>query len=145
MPVMFGMNSRLVKEDGKVQEKVWRSGGLYGQAIDKIIYWLDKALGVAEDAQQKIVIEKLIRFYKNGDLKDFDEYSIAWVKDLDSRVDFVNGFIESYGDPLGLKASWESIVNFKDLEATKRTEIISANAQWFEDRSPVDHRFKKRK
>ena len=92
----------------------------------------DRALGVAEDAQQKIVIEKLIRFYKNGDLKDFDEYSIAWVKDLDSRVDFVNGFIESYGDPLGLKASWESIVNFKDLEATKRTEIISANAQWFE-------------
>lgn len=144
MPVMFGMNSRLVKEDGKVQEKVWRSGGLYGQAIDKIIYWLDKALGVAEDAQQKIVIEKLIRFYKNGDLKDFDEYSIAWVKDLDSRVDFVNGFIESYGDPLGLKASWESIVNFKDLEATKRTEIISANAQWFEDHSPVDHRFKKK-
>ena len=144
MPVMFGMNSRLVKEDGKVQEKVWRSGGLYGQAIDKIIYWLDKALGVAEDAQQKIVIEKLIRFYKNGDLKDFDEYSIAWVKDLESRVDFVNGFIESYGDPLGLKASWESIVNFKDLEATKRTEIISANAQWFEDHSPVDHRFKKK-
>ena len=93
---------------------------------------------------KKIVIEKLIRFYKNGDLKDFDEYSIAWVKDLDSRVDFVNGFIESYGDPLGLKASWESIVNFKDLEATKRTEIISANAQWFEDHSPVDHRFKKK-
>ena len=145
MPVMFGMNSRLVKEDGKVQEKVWRSGGLYGQAIDKIIYWLDKALGVAEDAQQKIVIEKLIRFYKNGDLKDFDEYSIAWVKDLDSRVDFVNGFIESYGDPLGLKASWESIVNFKDLEATKRTEIISANAQWFEDHSPVNPSFKKKK
>ena len=130
MPVMFGMNSRLVKEDGTVQEKVWKSGGLYGQAIDKIVYWLDKALDVAEDAQQKIVIEKLIRFYKNGDLKDFDEYSIAWVKDLDSRVDFVNGFIESYGDPLGMKASWESIVNFKDLEATKRTEIISANAQW---------------
>ena len=145
MPVMFGMNSRLVKEDGKVQEKVWRSGGLYGQAIDKIIYWLDKALGVAEDAQQKIVIEKLIRFYKNGDLKDFDEYSIAWVKDLDSRVDFVNGFIESYGDPLGLKASWESIVNFKDLEATRRTELISSNAQWFEDHSPVDKQFKKEK
>ena len=145
MPVMFGMNSRLVKEDGKVQEKVWRSGGLYGQAIDKIIYWLDKALGVAEDAQQKIVIEKLIRFYKNGDLKDFDEYSIAWVKDLDSRVDFVNGFIESYGDPLGLKASWESIVNFKDLEATKRTEIISANAQWFEDHSPIDPKYRKEK
>ena len=145
MPVMFGMNSRLVKEDGKVQEKVWRSGGLYGQAIDKIIYWLDKALGVAEDAQQKIVIEKLIRFYKNGDLKDFDEYSIAWVKDLDSRIDFVNGFTESYGDPLGMKASWESLVNFKDLEATRRTELISGNAQWFEDHSPVDGQFKKEK
>ena len=143
MPVMFGMNSRLVKEDGNVQEKVWKSGGLYGQAIDKIVYWLDKALGVAEDAQQKAVIEKLIQFYKDGDLKKFDEYSIAWVKDLKSRVDFVNGFIESYGDPLGLKASWESIVNFKDKEATKRTEIISSNAQWFEDHSPVDRRFKK--
>ena len=143
MPVMFGMNSRLMKEGGKVQEKVWKSGGLYGQAIDKIIYWLDKALGVAEDAQQKTVIEKLIQFYKDGNLKTFDEYSIAWVKDLNSRVDFVNGFIESYGDPLGMKASWESIVNFKDLEATKRTEIISSNAQWFEDHSPVDRRFKK--
>lgn len=143
MPVMFGMNSRLMKEAGKVQEKVWKSGGLYGQAIDKIIYWLDKALGVAEDAQQKNVIEKLIQFYKDGNLKTFDEYSIAWVKDLNSRVDFVNGFIESYGDPLGMKASWESIVNFKDLEATKRTEIISSNAQWFEDHSPVDRRFKK--
>lgn len=143
MPVMFGMNSRLMKEGGKVQEKVWKSGGLYGQAIDKIIYWLDKALGVAEDAQQKNVIEKLIQFYKDGNLKTFDEYSIAWVKDLNSRVDFVNGFIESYGDPLGMKASWESIVNFKNLEATKRTEIISSNAQWFEDHSPVDRRFKK--
>ena len=145
MPVMFGMNSRLVKENGEVQEKVWKSGGLYGQAIDKIVYWLDKALGVAENAQQKAVIEKLIQFYKDGDLKKFDEYSIAWVKDLNSRVDFVNGFIESYGDPLGLKSSWESIVNFKDLEATKRTEIISSNAQWFEDHSPVDRRFKKEK
>ena len=143
MPVMFGMNSRLMKEGGKVQEKIWKSGGLYGQAIDKIVYWLVKALGVAEDAQQKTVIEKLIQFYKDGNLKTFDEYSIAWVKDLNSRVDFVNGFIESYGDPLGMKASWESIVNFKDLEATKRTEIISANAQWFEDHSPVDRRFKK--
>lgn len=145
MPVMFGMNSRLVKENGEVQEKVWKSGGLYGQAIEKIVYWLDKALGVAENAQQKAVIEKLIQFYKDGDLKKFDEYSIAWVKDLNSRVDFVNGFIESYGDPLGLKSSWESIVNFKDLEATKRTEIISSNAQWFEDHSPVDRRFKKEK
>lgn len=143
MPVMFGMNSRLVKENGKVQEKVWKSGGLYGQAIDKIIYWLEKALTVAENDKQKAVIEKMIQFYKDGDLKTFDEYAILWVKDLDSRVDFVNGFTESYGDPLGMKASWESIVNFKDLVATKRTEMISDNAQWFEDHSPVDKRFKK--
>ena len=143
MPVMFGMNSRLVKENGKVQEKVWKSGGLYGQAIDKIIYWLEKAKGVAENDKQKAVIEKMIQFYKDGDLKTFDEYAILWVKDLDSRVDFVNGFTESYGDPLGMKASWESIVNFKDLVATKRTETISDNAQWFEDHSPVDKRFKK--
>ncbi|MBR5612635.1 MAG: dihydrofolate reductase [Bacteroidaceae bacterium] len=143
MPVMFGMNGRLVKENGKVQEKVWKSGGLYGQAIDKIIYWLEKALTVAENDKQKAVIEKMIQFYKDGDLKTFDEYAILWVKDLDSRVDFVNGFTESYGDPLGMKASWESIVNFKDLVATKRTETISDNAQWFEDHSPVDKRFKK--
>ena len=143
MPVMFGMNSRLVKENGKVQEKVWKSGGLYGQAIDKIIYWLDKAKGVAENDAQKAVIEKMIQFYQDGDLKTFDEYAILWVKDLDSRVDYVNGFTESYGDPLGMKASWESIVNFKDLVSTKRTETISANAQWFEDHSPVDKRFKK--
>ena len=143
MPVMFGMNSRLVKENGKIQEKVWKSGGLYGQAIDKIIYWLEKAQGVAENENQKAVISKMIQFYKDGDLKTFDEYAILWVKDLDSRVDYVNGFTESYGDPLGMKASWESIVNFKDLEATKRTQNISDNAQWFEDHSPVDKRFKK--
>ena len=143
MPVMFGMNSRLVKENGKVQEKVWKSGGLYGQAIDKIIYWLEKAKGVAENDAQKAVIEKMIQFYQDGDLKTFDEYAILWVKDLDSRVDYVNGFTESYGDPLGMKASWESIVNFKDLVSTKRTELISDNAQWFEDHSPVDKQFKK--
>lgn len=143
MPVMYGMNSQLVKENGKVQEKVWKSGGLYGEALDKIIYWLEKAVGVAENDQQKAVIEKIIQFYKDGDLKTFDEYAILWVKDLDSRVDFVNGFTESYGDPLGMKASWESIVNFKDLVSTKRTETISANAQWFEDHSPVDKCFKK--
>ena len=143
MPVMYGMNSRLVKENGRVYEKVWKSGGLYGQAIDKIIYWLDKAKGVAENDKQKAVIEKMIQFYKDGDLKTFDEYAILWVKDLDSRVDFVNGFTESYGDPLGMKSSWESIVNFKDLVSTKRTELISDNAQWFEDHSPVDKRFKK--
>ena len=143
MPVMFGMNSRLVKENGKIQEKVWKSGGLYGQAIDKIIYWLEKAEGVAENENQKAVISKMIQFYKDGDLKTFDEYAILWVKDLDSRVDYVNGFTESYGDPLGMKASWESIVNFKDLEATKRTQSISDNAQWFEDHSPIDKQFKK--
>ena len=143
MPVMFGMNSRLVKENGKIQEKVWKSGGLYGQAIDKIIYWLEKAEGVAENENQKAVISKMIQFYKDGDLKTFDEYAILWVKDLDSRVDYVNGFTESYGDPLGMKASWESIVNFKDMEATKRTQNISDNAQWFEDHSPIDKQFKK--
>ncbi len=143
MPVMFGMNSRLVKENGKIYEKVWKSGGLYGAAIDKIINWLQKASQVAENNNQKAVIDKLIQFYKDGNLKTFDEYAILWVKDLDSRIDFVNGFTESYGDPLGLKASWESIVNFKDIEATKRTEAISNNAQWFEDNSPVDKKFKK--
>lgn len=142
-PVMYGMNSRLVKENGKVQEKVWKVGGLYSPAIEKIVGWLEKAAVVAENDQQKAVIEKLIQFYKDGNLKTFDEYAITWVKDLDSRVDFVNCFTESYGDPLGMKASWESIVNFKDMEATKRTETISANAQWFEDHSPVDGRFKK--
>ncbi len=142
-PVMFGMNSRLVKENGKIYEKVWKVGGLYSPAIEKIVYWLEKAATVAEDAHQKQVIEKLVQFYKDGDLKTFDDYSILWVKDLEPRVDFVNGFTESYGDPLGMKASWESIVNFKDLEATKRTETISSNAQWFEDNSPVDKQFKK--
>lgn len=143
-PVMFGMNSRLVKEHGKVCEKVWKSGGLYGQAIDRIVYWLRRAQDVAENEAQRAVIAKLIQFYHDGDLKTFDEYSILWVKDLDSRIDFVNGFIESYGDPLGMKASWESIVNWKDLEATLRTETISENASWFEQHSPVDARFKKK-
>lgn len=144
-PVMFGMNSRLVKEDGIIKEKVWKVGGLYSPAIEKIVYWLEKAATVAEDAHQKSVIEKLIQFYKDGNLKTFDDYCILWVKDLAPRVDFVNGFTESYGDPLGMKASWESIVNFKDIEATKRTEKLSANAQWFEDHSPVDKNFKKDK
>lgn len=142
-PVSYGMNSRLVKVDGKVQERVWKVGGLYGSAIEKIVYWLRKAEGVAETTEQKAVIAKLIEFYETGDLKTFDDYAILWVKDLDSRVDFVNGFTESYGDPLGMKASWESLVNFKDLEATRRTELISGNAQWFENNSPVDAQFKK--
>ncbi len=143
MPVMFGMNSRLVKENGKIFEKTWKIDGLYGPAIEKIVYWLRMASTVAETGEQTAAIEKLIQFYKDGDLKTFDEYAILWVKDLNSRIDFVNGFTESYGDPLGMKASWESIVNFKDLEATHRTETISKNAQWFEDHSPVDPRFKK--
>ena len=142
-PVSYGLNSRLVKVDGKVREKVWKAGGLYGPAIEKIVYWLKKAEGVAETPGQKAVIAKLVEFYETGDLKAFDEYAILWVKDLDSRVDFVNGFTESYGDPLGMKASWESLVNFKDLEATRRTELISGNAQWFEDHSPVEKQFKK--
>ena len=144
-PVSYGLNSRLVKEDGKIQEKVWKVGGLYGQALEKIVYWLRKAEGVAETPEQKAVIAKLMGFYETGDLKTFDEYAILWVKDLNSRIDFVNGFTESYGDPLGMKASWESLVNFKDLEATRRTELISGNAQWFEDHSPVDGQFKKEK
>ncbi|MBO4974130.1 MAG: dihydrofolate reductase [Bacteroides sp.] len=144
-PVSYGLNSRLVKEDGKIQEKEWKVGGLYGQALEKIVYWLKKAEGVAETPEQKAVIAKLMEFYETGDLKTFDEYAILWVKDLNSRIDFVNGFTESYGDPLGMKASWESLVNFKDLEATQRTELISGNAQWFEDHSPVDGQFKKEK
>ncbi|MGL4518869.1 MAG: dipeptidyl-peptidase 3 family protein [Phocaeicola sp.] len=143
-PVMYGMNSRLVKEDGKVFEKVWKSGGLYGPAIDKVCYWLEKAATVAENQEQLAVINKLIQFYHDGDLKSFDEYAILWLKDLNSHVDFVNGFTESYGDPLGMKSSWESLVNFKDVEATKRAELIGVNAQWFEDHSPVDSRFKKK-
>lgn len=142
-PVMFGLNSRLVKEDGTVYEKVWKAGSLYGPAIERIIYWLEKAETVAENEQQRKVIRLLITFYETGDLKVFDEYSIAWVNDNDSLVDFNNGFIETYGDPLGLKASWESIVNFKDLQATLRTQTISDHAQWFEDHSPVDARFRK--
>ena len=142
-PVMYGMNSRLVKKDGKLEEEVWKVGGMYSEPIVKIIGWLEKAMEVAENEAQRKVIALLIGFYRSGDLKEFDAYSIAWLKDVDSRVDFVNGFIETYGDPLGMKASWESIVNFKDLEATRRTEIISSEAQWFEDHSPVDARFKK--
>lgn len=142
-PVMYGMNSRLVKKDGRIYEQVWKVGGMYSAAIEKIIVWLEKAETVAENEAQREVIRLLIEFYRSGDLKVFDAYSIAWLKDTSSQVDFVNGFIESYGDPLGMKASWESIVNFKDMEATHRTETISSNAQWFEDHSPVDARFKK--
>ena len=142
-PIMFGMNSRLVKENGQLCEKVWHSGGLYGAAIDRIIYWLDLAKTVAENDRQVAVLDKLIEYYRTGDLHTFDAYSILWVEDTEGDVDFTNGFTESYGDPLGMKASWEGYANFKDLEATERTKKLSANAQWFEDHSPVDPRFKK--
>lgn len=144
-PISYGLNSRLVKENGVIKEKVWKVGGLYSEAIERVIYWLERAQEVSENEEQEAVIKKLIEFYQTGDLKTYDDYSILWVHDLNSRVDFVNGFTETYGDPLGLKASWESLVNFKDLEATKRTEIISSNAQWFEDNSPVAPEFKKEK
>ncbi len=143
-PIWYGLNSRVVKKNGKVMEEVASVNGLYGPAIQKIVYWLEKATGVAENDQQRRVIEKLIEYYKTGDLKKFDEYNILWVNDTESMVDFINGFIEVYNDPLGIKASWESVVNFKDLAATKRTDTIAANAQWFEDNSPVDPRFKKK-
>ena len=142
-PVMFGLNSKVVKENGKIVEKTYKLDGLYGEAIAKIVYWLKKAEEVAENDAQKAHIGKLISYYETGDLKTFDEYSILWAKDTVSTIDFVNGFIESYGDPLGMKGSWESLVNFKNLDASSRTEIISANAQWFEDNSPVDSKFKK--
>lgn len=142
-PVMYGMNSRLVKTNGKLHEVVWKSGGLYGKTIDRIIYWLEKAQTVAENDKQADVIERLIDFYKTGDLKAFDEYTIAWVQETEAQVDFTNGFTETYGDPLGLKASWEGYANFKDIEATVRTEKLSENALWFEQHSPIDERFKK--
>jgi dipeptidyl-peptidase-3 len=142
-PLSYGLNSRLVKEDGVLKEKVWKVGGLYTEAIEKIVGWLKKAEAVAENPLQQTVIASLVRYYETGDLKVFDEYSIRWVTDTKSHIDFVNGFIETYGDPLGLKASWESLVNFTDQEATHRTELISGEAQWFEDHSPVDNAFKK--
>jgi dipeptidyl-peptidase-3 len=143
-PISYGLNSRLVKRDGLIVEQVASINGLYGPAIAKIVYWLEKAAGVAENEQQKNVIEALVAYYRSGDLRQFDAYNILWVGDLSSLIDFVNGFIEVYNDPLGLKASWESVVNFKDLAATKRADIISANAQWFEDHSPVDPKYKKK-
>ncbi|MBR2379510.1 MAG: dihydrofolate reductase [Paraprevotella sp.] len=142
-PIMYGMNSRLVKENGLLKEKVWKSEGMYGQAIQRIVFWLEKASQVAENDRQRNVIKKLIEFYHTGDLKTFDEYTIQWVQETEAIVDFTNGFTETYGDPLGLKASWEGYANFKDKEATLRTEKLSSNAQWFEDHSPVNKLFKK--
>ncbi len=143
-PVSYGLNSRIVKENGKIKEQPYHLNGLYGNAIAKIIYWLDKAKGVAENEAQKAYITKLIDYYITGDLRLFDEYSILWTEDTKSDVDFVNGFIESYNDPLGMTGSFESYVNFRNNEASSRTEIISENAQWFEDNSPVDPKFKKK-
>ena len=142
-PISYGLNSRLVKENGQIREKVWKVGGLYSPAIEAIVAELEKAIPFAENKAQKKTIETLIDYYRTGDLRTFDTYSILWVEDTASEVDFVNGFIETYGDPLGRKASWESTVNFINKEATKRTKIISDNAQWFEEHSPVDPRFKK--
>lgn len=142
-PVSYGLNSRVIKKDGKVMEEVYSINGRYGAAIEKIVYWLEKAAAVAENEQQRKVIDKLIEYYRTGDLEKFDEYNILWVNDTASLIDFINGFIEVYNDPLGMKATWESVVNFKDLEATKRVSIISDNAQWFEENSPTDPRFKR--
>ncbi len=144
-PVSYGLNSKLLKEEGQVKEKIWKSGGMYGNAIDKIVFWLEKAADVAENNKQKDSLQKLIDYYRSGDLKKFDEYSILWLSDTESFIDTVNGFIEIYGDPLGRKATWEALVNFKDEKATLRTEILSQHAQWFEDHSPVDSKYKKSK
>jgi dipeptidyl-peptidase-3 len=142
-PISYGLNSTLVKEEGEIKERVWKADGLYGHAIRQIIYWLEKAIEVAENEAQKSYISLLIKYYKSGDLNVFNKYCIEWVGEHESSIDFINGFIEVYGDPLGLKGSWEGLVEYIDKEATHRTQTISANAQWFEDNSPVDSRFKK--
>ena len=141
----WGLNSKVVKNDsGKIVEKVWKLGGMYSASIEKIISWLEKAITVAEDSNQKTALQLLVQFYKSGDLTTFDDYSIAWVKDIDSRLDAVNGFIEVYHDPLGKKASWESVVSMKDMESTKRIKAIADQAQWFEDHSPLLPEHKKK-
>lgn len=144
MPISYGLNSTLRKTaDGTLKEDVWHEGGLYGEAIKHITYWLEKASEVAENELQTKIIGMLVDYYRTGDLSKFDAYSIEWLKEHEGRIDFINGFIEVYGDPLGIKASWEGIVTYKDLVATQRTQTISRNAQWFEDHSPVDPRFRK--
>lgn len=142
-PISYGLNTTLVKRDGEIREEVWSAQGRYANAIRHIVYWLEQARMVAENDHQQHIIELLIKYYQTGDLRVFNDYCIEWVGEHEGRIDFVNGFIEVYGDPLGLKASWEGIVEYKDLEATKRTQTISSNAQWFEDHSPVDPRFRK--
>jgi dipeptidyl-peptidase III len=144
-PISYGLNSRLVKRNGKIVEDVWKVGGLYTEAIEQVVYWLEKAITVAEGKQQKQSLEKLVEYYKTGDLKTFDNYSILWLQDTASRVDVVNGFIEVYGDPLGKKGSFQSVVSIKDIEATKRAKTISDYAQWFENNSPIDKEFRKTK
>jgi len=144
-PISYGLNSTLVKENGKIREVVWSSEGRYSNAIRHIVYWLEKARNVAENEQQQHVIDLLVNYYRTGDLRIFNDYCIEWVNEQEGRVDFVNGFIEVYGDPLGLKGSWEGIVEYKDMDATMRTQTISRHAQWFEDHSPVDPRFRKAK
>lgn len=143
-PVSYGINSKMVKENGKVVEKIWKVGGMYSQAIEKIVYWLEKAVTVAETEQQRITLQKLVDFYKTGNLRTWDEYNIEWVKDVEASVDAVNGFIEVYGDPLGYKATYESVVSFRDIEATKRIAAIAKEAQWFEDNSPLIESHKKK-
>jgi dipeptidyl-peptidase-3 len=142
-PLWIGLNSQLVKRNGEIIERVYKVGGLYGSALGKVVFWLRRAYEVAETDEQRAAIEKMIEFNETGDLKAFNEYCIAWVKDLNSRVDYINGFTETYSDPLGITGTWESMVNFKDLAATRRTQLISDNAQWFEDNSPTDKAFKK--
>jgi len=142
-PVMQGLNSKMVKENGQIVEKVWKVGGMYSASIEKIVYWLEKAATVAENAEQKAALDKLVVFYKSGSLKDFDEYNIAWVKDTQSAIDVVNGFIEVYEDALGKKGSFEAVVSVKDFEASKRIAAIGAEAQWFEDHSPILKEHKK--
>ena len=143
-PLSHGLNSKLIKKDGKIYEETYKVGGLYTQAIEEILHWLEKAEKVAENDKQREYIRLLIQYYKTGSLKTWDDYNVAWASDIESQCDFVNGFIENYTDPLGMKSSWEAVVNFKDIEATKRTETISSNAQWFEDHSPVAKEYKKK-
>ena len=143
-PIWYGLNSKLLNENGILKEKVWKVGGMYSPAIEKIVFWLEKASSLAENDAQKAALDKLVEYYKTGDLKTWDEYNILWVKDTTSRIDVVNGFIEVYDDPLGHKGSFESVVSIKDLEATKRIDAISKQAQWFEDNSPIMDEHKKK-
>lgn len=144
-PVSYGLNSTVIKTEDAVHEEVWRVGGKYDKAIRKIVFWLEKALNFVENERQENIIELLVKYYKSGDLRVFNEYCIEWVSDSASLIDFINGFIEVYDDPLGMKGTWEGLVEYRDMEGTRRTQVISANAQWFEDHSPVDPRFKKEK